>query len=69
LIIFLFITIKPAFSQPIPVKNKFSFGIVNWLLKTKYRYNNHPNWYSQLGLDINLSYTGRDDNAGAYGGF
>ncbi len=65
------ITILPINSivsqTPVNVKNKFSFGIVNWLLKTKYRNGNHPDWYTELTLDINLSYSGRDDNTGAYG--
>jgi len=69
LLIFTIITIIPTFSQTIPVKNKFSFGIVNWLLKSKYQSGNNPQWYSDLKLDINLSYTGRDDFAGFFGGF
>jgi hypothetical protein len=57
-------------AQPnITIENKFSFGIVNWLLKPRFRQGNHPNWYTELTLDINLSYTGRDDNAGFFGGF
>ncbi len=67
ILIFIILISGNLFSQTNPVKNKFSFGIVNWLLKTKYRYNNHPDWYTELTLDINLSYSGRDDNAGAYG--
>jgi hypothetical protein len=52
-----------------PLKNKFSFGIVNMMINPKYRNNDHLGWYGQLKLDLNMSYTNRDDNAGFYGGF
>ncbi|MCU0372885.1 MAG: hypothetical protein MUE56_06535 [Ignavibacteria bacterium] len=67
--ILLFSTNAVYAQTPTTVKNKFSFGVVNWLLKPKYQSGNNPQWYSDLKLDINLSYTGRDDNAGFFGGF
>ncbi len=57
-----------------PLKDRFSVGVYNWLLRPVCQNPEHTSWYSDLNLNINHSYTNRADHdlggdIGVFGGF
>jgi hypothetical protein len=72
-VLLVLICFQTSSSQPSNLKDRFSVGMVGWLLDplyTRVETHHHDGWFNQLGFDLHLSYTQRNDSTNAYfGGF
>jgi hypothetical protein len=71
LLVIQIILISCSYSQTIDLKERFSIGLVGWFIDPLYTHNNyHSEWIKELGVDVLISYSQRNDYSNIYfGGF